>query len=91
MPNIFKYRRVVGAYKKMFLDGEGRLKPEARLVLDDLYDFSRLMKNVAPEPLTLALVEGSRSTVRHILSRAGTTAEEMARKTKEQISGDDHE
>lgn len=76
--------RKVRAYRRLFLDEHGQLKLEAEIVLDDLYQFARFFKNVPAEPQALAVVEGSRGTVRHILKRLKLTDQE----TKRQIKGD---
>lgn len=70
------------AYRKLFLNESGRLKVEAEAVLDDLYDFSRFYKNVPADPQSLAVVEGSRQLVRHILKRVGTTDQELKRQLR---------
>lgn len=67
------------AYRRLFLGEAGQLKPEAEAVLDDLCDFARFYKNVPADPQSLAVVEGGRQVVRHILKRVGTTDQELKR------------
>lgn len=72
MPDFPSLRsRRTRAYRRLFLDDGGRLRPEAEAVLNDLMDFARFFKSVPPEPAALAVVEGSRQVVRHILKRTG--------------------
>lgn len=71
--------RKIRAYRRLLLDESGRLKPEAEAVLTDLVEFARFFKSVPPDPQTLAVVEGSRQVVRHILKRAGLVEREIKR------------
>lgn len=71
--------RKIRAYRHLLLDESGRLKPEAETVLTDLVDFARFFKSVPPDPQALAVVEGSRQVVRHILKRAGLVEREIKR------------
>jgi len=57
------------AYRRLFLDDHGQLKPEAKHVLDDLANFTRLWKNSPADSMALAVIEGSRQVLRHILKR----------------------
>lgn len=75
--------RKIRAYRRLLLDEAGALKPEAETVLNDLVDFARFFKSVPPDPQALAVVEGSRQVVRHILKRAGLVEREL----KRQLSG----
>lgn len=83
-----KRRRVLAAYRSLFLNG-GRLKPEAELVLNDLAQFARLFKKVPADPLALAVVEGGRGTLRHILERLKMKDEELARQLRQAAQLDD--
>lgn len=78
----FRKSKRCAAYRKLFLTESGRLKSEAETVLDDLYDFARFYKNVPADPQALAVVEGGRQVVRHILGRVGTTDQELKRQLK---------
>lgn len=91
LDKVLKYKRVTAAYKKMFLDEFGQLKPEAEAVLVDLHQFARFYKNVSVDPQALAVVEGGRQVVRHILKRTGTTDQEMRRQINSAVLGDDNE
>lgn len=71
--------RKIRAYRRLLLDESGGLKPEAETVLNDLVDFARFFKSVPLEPQALAVVEGSRQVVRHILKRAGLVERELKR------------
>jgi len=71
------------------LDSEGRLLPAAKTVFNDLYRFTLFYKNAPADPQGLALIEGSRSTVRHMLKKAGLVEIEAERNLTESISGDD--
>jgi hypothetical protein len=75
--------RKIRAYRRLLLDESGGLRPEAETVLSDLVDFARFFKSVPPDPQALAVVEGSRHVVRHILKRAGL----LERELKRQLSG----
>lgn len=86
LPDIFFRRGLrVRAYRKLFLDEAGRLKPEAEAVLDDLHDFARFFKDVPLDPSALAITEGGRQVVRHILKNIGATSQELARHLKGEI------
>ena len=74
--------RKIAAYKKLFLTCTGQLKPEAETVLNDLFDFTRFFKNVPADPQSLAVVEGGRQVVRHILKSTRTTEQELKRQLK---------
>ncbi len=76
-----RQRKRNSAYRKLFLTENGALKPEAETVLNDLYDFTRFFKSVPPEPQSLALVEGGRQVVRHILKCAKMIEQEQKRQT----------
>ncbi len=77
----------VRAYRRLFLDDNGRLKPEAEAVLSDLYDFTRFYKTGPADPQALAVLEGGRQVVRHILKQTRATSQELSR----QLTGDDDE
>lgn len=79
------------AYKNVFLNKEGQLSPEARVVLNDLYRFARFFQNAPADPQALAVVEGARSVVRHILKRTGRTGAEMTRNINETITGESYD
>lgn len=79
--NILRARKV-NAYRRLFLDGNGQLTADAEIVLDDLFQFARFFKNVPAEPQALAVVEGSRQVVRHILKRIRITEQESKRQLK---------
>lgn len=89
--DVLKRKKTVTAYKKLFLDEFGQIKPEAIIVLTDLHDFARFYKNVPADPQALAVVEGGRQVVRHILKRTGTTDQELMRQVKTAILGDENE
>lgn len=74
--------RKVKAYRRLFLDEHGQLRPDAEIVLDDLFQFARFFKSVPADPQALAVVEGSRETVRHILKRIKVTEPESKRQIK---------
>lgn len=76
--------RKINAYRRLFLDEHGQLRADAEIVLDDLYQFARFFKGAPPDPQALAVVEGSRQVVRHILKRLKVTDQEA----KRQIKGD---
>ena len=54
------------AFKKLFLDGGNKLKPEAETVLEELCHFAHFWQDMGPEPYALAMQEGRRQTVRRI-------------------------
>lgn len=58
------------AYRKLFFDDTGALKPESRAVLDDLVEISGIgMGQRDLDPQALALGEGMRRVVLHIFGR----------------------
>jgi len=58
------------AYRKLFFDEHGALKPEGRAVLDDLVEISGIgMGQRDLDPQALALAEGLRRMVLHIFGR----------------------
>lgn len=85
------FRRIgrVRAYRRLFLDEGGRLKPEAEAVLDDLHEFARFFRDAPPDPAALALTEGGRRVVRHILKNIGATSRELARHIKGELYHDE--
>lgn len=88
---MFNRIKAVRAYKKVFLNEEGQLLPEARVVLNDLYRFARFFQDVPADPQALALAEGARSVVRHILKRAGRSEAAMTRYINETITGESYD
>lgn len=78
----FRKSKKCAAYRRLFLTERGQLKPEAETVLEDLYDFVRFYKNVPADPQALAVVEGGRQVVRHIIGRVGATDLELKRQMK---------
>jgi hypothetical protein len=72
-------RRRKEAYRRLFLDEHGQLKPESRRVLDDLYAFSRFFQDASLEPQVLAALEGRRQTVRHLVKCLKVTDSELSR------------
>lgn len=78
----FKKSKKCAAYRRLFLSETGRLKPEAETVLDDLYDFARFYKNAPLDAQSLAVVEGGRQVVRHIVKFIGCTEQEIKRHMK---------
>ncbi|UQZ89808.1 hypothetical protein C4J81_11545 [Deltaproteobacteria bacterium Smac51] len=83
-----KRRRTAAAYRSVFMEG-GRLTPEAELVLTDLAGFARFFKNVPADPLALAVVEGSRQVVRHLLESLKIQDEEFIRQMRLAVETDD--
>jgi len=84
-----KNKKIKAAYRALFLAPNGLLKPEAETVFDDLYEFARMFKNAPTDPQALAMIEGGRSTVRHILKRIGAEARESVRQRNRHITGGD--
>jgi hypothetical protein len=74
------------AYRRLFLNEAGGLKPDARIALEDLISFACFFKDRG-DISTLPLVEGSRSVVRHILKMSGAGGQLLQRL----LQGDDHE
>jgi hypothetical protein len=69
LPPDFQLERRV-AYYRMFLNAAGGLTADAKLVLDDLYEFTKMFGDVPVDNhAALAMVEGSRKVVLHILER----------------------
>jgi hypothetical protein len=66
------------AYQRLFLNDAGGLKPDARIVLEDLISFACFFKDRG-DISTLPLVEGSRSVVRHILKMSGAGGQLLKR------------
>ncbi len=55
------------AFKKLFLEADNKLKPEAEIVLEELLRFAHFWQDMGPEPYALAMQEGRRQLVRRIL------------------------
>ncbi len=83
-----KRRRTAAAYRAVFLEG-GRLKPEAEIILTDLAEFARFLKNVPADPLALAVVEGGRGMLRHILERLKIQDDELVRQMRRAAETDE--
>lgn len=81
-----KTKKVVDAYRQVFLDENGHMSPAARIVMDDLYDHVRLFKDVPME--ALPFVEGGRRVVNYIVARVGRRGQELLRKREEEISNE---
>jgi hypothetical protein len=88
--SVIKRLRRIAAYKRLFLDEHGLLTPDAMMVLDDLYDFTKLFDPKTVDPQALTVLEGGRKVVRHILDRTKTGESEMRRYLTISI-GDDNE
>ena len=86
-PHLIKRMKRVRAYKRLFLTPEGQLRPDAEIVLTDLYEFTRFYKTGPADPQALAVLEGGRQVVRHILKQTRATNQELSR----QLTGDDDE
>lgn len=82
-------KKILSAYRGLFLGEDGLLTPQAELVFEDLYKFSRIFENSPKDPTDMALVEGSRSVVRHILKQIGAENREAVRQRRRHITGDD--
>lgn len=67
------------AYRRLFFNEGGALKPEAETVLADLLEFTRFYKNSPADPQALAVAEGGRQVVRHILKCTKNTRQELER------------
>ena len=65
------------AYRTIFLDQEGRLSAAGETVLKDLVDAAELFKNISGDAFTLAIAEGQRRLLRHILECVGTDKETL--------------
>lgn len=86
-----KETEISGAYKRLFLNEQGGVKPDAQTILDDLYFatyFFRPSLHAVTEPMSLAALEGSREIVKRILSRCGCIKTETVRKTVDMLKGD---
>ena len=77
--------RAKRAYRRLFLDEAGQLRPEALTVLEDLYHHTRLFRDVPGDPVQLAIIEGSRQVVRHILKQVNVVDQEMKRQIKQGV------
>lgn len=84
-----KNKKISTAYRGLFLDEYGLLTPQAEIFFNDLYKFSRIFDNSPSDPTGMALVEGSRSVVRHILKRIGAEKREAIRQRTRYITGED--
>ncbi len=73
------------AYRRLFLNEDGQLRPEALTVLEDLYNHTRLFKNVSADPQALVVVEGGRQVVRHIIKQVNIEDSEMKRRIKQGV------
>ena len=77
------------SYRRLFLTEAGGLKPDAVVVLEDLLDFAAFFtdRKMPGDGTALAILEGSRATVRHILKKSGAGGQILQRLLK----GDNHE
>lgn len=58
------------AYRRLFFDEQGQLKPDARIVLEDLVDMAGIGKGQRElDPQVLAMAEGQRRAVLHLFGR----------------------
>ncbi len=84
-----KRLRAGRAWRALMLDEAGRLKPEAKIVLDDLAGYCRLTKPVPLSPEALAAAEGSRRVLSFILRRLKKTDLVNEDLIKKGVFGDD--
>lgn len=77
------------AYRAMFLNEAGGLRPHAKIVLLDMMEVARFFTNrpTPLDPLALAVMEGGREVVRHILRKSGAGSEFM----KQLLKGENDE
>ena|GEM_PF-2223142 len=80
------------AYRRLFLTEAGGLKPDARVVLEDLLEVTFFFKppplaGSLPPQFALALVEGGRNALRHILKKCGAGSQMLQRL----LTGDENE
>lgn len=89
LKKVMALRACKSSYRKLFLTETGALRPEAQEVLADLYKFAFMFKNVSPDPQGLALIEGRRQTINHMLKRLKTTESELRRIIEEGATDDE--
>ncbi len=70
-----KILKTLRAYRELFLDGTGNLKPAAKTVLADLGSEAGMFKNMPPDAMTLALYEGKKQLINHIRRRTKTSGD----------------
>jgi len=80
-----KKLRTKRAYRVLFLDEHQQLRPEAVAVLDDLYRHARFFKDTSAEPQILAVLEGSRQMLRHIVRQINIVDSEIKRRIKQGV------
>ena len=88
---LLKKYRTAQTYRRLFMDKEGKLKPEAEEFLVDLYGFARFFKEVPLDPQTLAGVEGGRQVVRHIIDRLNIDTAQLRQQIQKQMKGSNNE
>ena len=88
MINEKKIRETAKAYRRLFLNEAGGLKPDAIIVLEDMMSFACFFVDKPMSGLDqLALVEGARSMVRSVLRKSGAESQML----KRLLEGDNHE
>jgi hypothetical protein len=79
------------AYRKLFLKN-GKLTPDAKIVLKDLYMFTKFYQDVPLDSrdamVGLAAVEGARKVLRHIINITEQSQREPLRVAEEEIFHD---
>ncbi len=85
----YKTLQTVQAYRKLFLNEHGQLKPEAKTVLDDLYKQAAFFRDDVIDPQRLAFLEGGRYFVRHIVKKLKIKQLEIDRHLKKEIYEDE--
>ncbi len=61
--------KTLRAYRELFLDETGNLKPAAKTVLADLWNEAGMFRDMPPDAMTLALYEGKKQLINHIHRR----------------------
>ncbi len=64
--------KTLRAYRELFLDETGSLRPAAKTVLADLWSEAGMLRNMPPDAMTLALYEGKKQIINHIHRRTKT-------------------
>lgn len=88
-------RDIVAAYRRLFLDGEGNLTPDGKVVFDDLAIFCRFLESsvvVSPQAATTDvpatfLAEGRREVFLRLAARLRLETWRMVQRTAEVSDG----
>lgn len=87
-----KFKRTAAAYRALFLDpATGALTPQGKAVLMDMAAYTRMFKPAPPDAVALALAEGGRQVLAHVLKTLKVTDDALGMMLDEQMKGESDE